>query len=218
MVSSHIIENLCNIITINEHSSIKIKDIYFDPYNIKNEVHDARVIFITHNHFDHFSITDILKVSNDSTIFVMAESMVNEALEKGLDKKRIVTVNPFDESKVDGISFIAYPAYNLDKKFHPKENNWVGYLVNIDEVLVYVAGDTDITEEIKNIVCDIALIPVGGTYTMDYTEAAELINYINPVYAIPTHYGTVAGSVTDGEKFKEALKDSFTEVVLKLSF
>jgi L-ascorbate metabolism protein UlaG (beta-lactamase superfamily) len=92
----------------------------------------------------------------------------------------------------------------------------VGYIIDSPEHgRIYIAGDTDITPENKQIKCDIALIPVGGKYTTDAEQAAELANTIRPKYAIPIHYGTVAGSPEDGEKFREAV-DSSIEVVIKL--
>ena len=78
----------------------------------------------------------------------------------------------------------------------------------MDEKRYYAAGDTDITEEAKNVKCDVALVPIGGTYTMDYKEAAELVNVIRPKVAIPTHYGSVVGDVSCGEKFKHLVNSS----------
>ena len=196
------------------HSSIRIsgsKIIYFDPFKIEDELHDADIIFITHDHFDHFSPEDIDKVYKDGTIIVVPESMEKN---KDLGKYMIkVFVNPEDKNSIDDVTFKAIPAYNHLKPFHPRSNNWVGYVVTLDETVYYVAGDTDITEEAKAVHCDIALLPCGGKYTMDYKEAAELANIITPTYAVPTHYGSVAGSSEDGKKFIDLLNADIQGVI-----
>lgn len=194
------------------HSSIRIegeKIIYFDPYKIDTEYHDADIIFITHSHFDHYSPEDIDKVIKEGTIIVVPQSMATD-----VEYDNVFTVDPENEYKIGDISFQTISAYNVNKKFHPKENCWVGYVVNFEEKSYYVAGDTDITEEAKNVKCDIALIPCGGTYTMDYKEAAELANVISPKIAVPTHYGSVAGSPEDGKRFVELLNDGIQGIVV----
>jgi len=194
------------------HSSIRIegeKIIYFDPYKINTEYHDADIIFITHSHFDHYSPEDIDKVIKEETIIVVPQSMATD-----VEYDNVFTVDPEKEYEIGDISFQTISAYNVNKKFHPKENCWVGYVVNFEEKSYYVAGDTDITEEAKNVKCDIALIPCGGTYTMDYKEAAELANIISPKIAVPTHYGSVAGSPEDGKRFVELLNDGIQGIVV----
>lgn len=194
------------------HSSIRIegeKIIYFDPYKINTEYHDADIIFITHSHFDHYSPEDIDKVIKEGTIIVVPQSMATD-----VEYDNVFTVDPEKEYEIGDISFQTISAYNVNKKFHPKENCWVGYVVNFEEKSYYVAGDTDITEEAKNVKCDIALIPCGGTYTMDYKEAAELANIISPKIAVPTHYGSVAGSPEDGKRFVELLNDGIQGIVV----
>lgn len=188
------------MISINTQSSIKItgnKIIYFDPYQIKEELHDADYIFITHDHYDHYDIDSINKIKNDNTKFIIPEVIDIDGLK----------VLPNKEYKIDDIYFKTIPSYNIDKSFHPKDRNYVGYIINIENVTYYIAGDTDITEENKKVKCDIALVPIGGTYTMDYKEAANLINEIKPTIAIPTHYGSIVGSKEDGEKFRELLNE-----------
>lgn len=188
------------MISINTQSSIKItgnKIIYFDPYQIKEELHDADYIFITHDHYDHYDIDSINKIKNDNTKFIIPEVIDIDGLK----------VLPNKEYKIDDIYFKTIPSYNIDKSFHPKAKNYVGYIINIENVTYYIAGDTDITEENKKVKCDIALVPIGGTYTMDYKEAANLINEIKPTLAIPTHYGSIVGSKEDGEKFRELLNE-----------
>ena len=191
------------------HSSIKFsKDIiiYFDPYELNKDYHDADIIFITHSHYDHYSPLDIKKVIKDNTIVVCPKDVKEELLK--LNIKNIIEVVPNKDYEVLNIKFKTIPAYNVNKNFHPKENNWVGYLINYNNVKYYIAGDTDITEENKNIICDVAFVPIGGTFTMDYKEAASLINEIQPKIAVPTHYGLIVGNKDDGIKFSKLLNNS----------
>lgn len=201
-------------IEINCHSSIKINKgvvIYFDPFKIEKEMHDADIIFITHNHYDHYSQEDINKIIKEDTIIV-APKTTEQTIEKS---QNCIFVEPNKEYEIKGIKVKTVPAYNIYKQFHPKVNEWVGYILNIDNVNYYIAGDTDITPENKNVKCDVAFIPVGGTYTMDYKEAAELVNIIKPKIAVPTHYACIVGNKEDGEKFKELLdKDIKCELLI----
>ena len=200
---------MLNNIEVLIHSSIKFsKDIiiYFDPYKINKEYHDADIIFITHSHYDHYSPLDIKKVIKDNTIIVCPKDVKEELLK--LDIKNIIEVVPNKDYEVLNIKFKTIPAYNINKNFHPKENNWIGYLINYNNVKYYIAGDTDITEENKNIICDVAFVPIGGTFTMDYKEAASLINEIQPKIAVPTHYGLIVGNKDDGIKFSKLLNNS----------
>ena len=193
------------------HSSIRIagsKIIYFDPYKVEEDFHDADLVFITHEHYDHYSKEDLDKVINGATIIVAPLSMQNK-----IDYENIYFVEPNKEYNLKEISFSTIRAYNIGKRFHPKENDWLGYIVTIDDTKYFVAGDTDITEDNKAVKCDVALLPCGGTYTMDYKEAAELANIIGPKVAIPTHYGSVAGSKEEGAKFIELLDDSIQGII-----
>ena len=200
------------------HSTIKMLDkdkvIYIDPYNIKEDKKDADIIFITHAHYDHFSEEDIIKIKNENTIIVITEDIYNKVIELGFLEKKIIKVMPKEEYKIGNIRFQTIPAYNIDKKFHPKENMWVGYLININNIRYYIAGDTDITNENKKVKCDVAFLPVGGTYTMNYKEAAELANTIKPKIAIPTHYGSVVGAPEDGQKFVKNLDEGIEGIIL----
>ena len=192
------------------HSSIRIegeeKTVYIDPYRIKEERNDADLILITHSHYDHFSEGDINKVKNDRTKILVTSDLIEKALELGLEKESIKVVMPNNSYKELNIEIDTISSYNINKQFHPKENNWVGYILKLEDKKIYVAGDTDITEENKDIKCDIALVPVGGTYTTDYKEAAELVNIIKPkIVAIPMHYGELVGSKEDAEKFSKLI-------------
>ena len=190
------------------HSSIKItgkKVIYFDPYDVKEESHDADLILITHDHYDHFSPEDIKKVANADTCLIMPESMKGQ--EEKLGNLECKFVHPGGMIEAKGIMINAVPAYNRLKPFHTKGKGYVGYVVEMDNIRYYVSGDTDMTPDNQDIKCDVALIPVGGKYTMDYKEAVKLVNRIKPKLAIPTHYGTVAGSPDDGKRFAELVDD-----------
>ena len=202
----HMLEN----IEVLCHSSIRItrnKVMYIDPYNVDKNYNDADVIFITHDHFDHFSEEDIKKVMKDNTVIVMPKGMYEKAIKLGFPDDTIIEVEPNQRNEEQGIAYETVPAYNVNKQFHPKGNGWVGYILTIDGVRYYIAGDTDITEENKQVQCDVAFVPVGGTYTMTAQEAAELVNIIKPKIAVPIHYGSVVGSKQDAEDFVSALDE-----------
>ena len=201
-------------IEINCHSSIKInkeKTIYIDPFKIEKESHDADIILITHDHYDHYSPEDVEKIEKKETVIVAPKTV------KALSKMRnVIIVEPNNTYEVHGIKIATIASYNINKKFHPKENQWVGYIIEIQGIRYYIAGDTDITPENKQVKCDIAFIPVGGTYTMNAEEGAELTNIIKPKIAIPTHYGSIVGNKEDGEIFKKLLnQDIECKILIK---
>ena len=202
-------------------SSIRIQDgdrtIYIDPIQMKTEPHDADFILITHDHFDHFSPEDIGKAANGGTILVVPEKMAGKAKEASDSVKQIVTVKPGVSKEAEGLELETVPAYNVLKPFHPKSAGWVGYILKAGGKRIYISGDTDATGEAKAVKCDVALIPVGGTYTMDAKKAAELVNAICPEVAIPTHYGSIVGKPSDGEAFAGYVKAP-VRVELKLKF
>lgn len=210
--------NISNV-EINTQSSIRLKldkTIYFDPYKIEDDRHDADIIFITHNHYDHMDDESIKKVKNDNTIIVAPKSM--EEVIKNIRFKDYIYLNPNEEININSINVRTVPAYNLNKTFHPKENNWLGYIITYNNVSYYIAGDTDKTTENEKIKCDIAFIPIGGHFTMNVNEAAALIRIINPKIVIPIHYGSIIGDVEDGKRLKESLSDTNIEVIEKLKF
>ena len=190
------------------HSSIKInkeKVIYIDPFKIEKNYNDADIVFITHDHYDHYSEEDIDKVINENTTIIIPEELLTKLLRKGFRKDSIITVEPNKKYMIQGMKFETIPAYNTNKQFHPKENGWVGYIIEIKGVRYYIAGDTDITEENRRVKCDVAFVPVGGTYTMDFKEAATLVNEIKPKMAIPIHYGDIVGTKQDAIDFSKLL-------------
>ena len=208
---------MLNNIEVLYHSSIRInkeKTIYIDPFKIDRNYNDADIIFITHDHYDHYSEEDIDKVINENTVIVIPEELLTKVLKKGINKNAIITVEPNQKYMVQGIKFETVPAYNTNKTFHPKENGWVGYVIEINEIKYYIAGDTDITEENKKVKCDVAFVPVGGTYTMDFKEAAQLVNQIQPKVAVPIHYGSLVGTKQDAEEFIKLLHTNIKGVIL----
>ncbi len=200
-------------IQINKQSSIKIisnKIIYFDPFMIDEENHDADIVFITHDHYDHFSIDDIKKIEKEDTVFVIPDNMYNL-----LGGENVVVLNPNEKTIVEGYEVMTISSYNVNKRFHPKEKGNLGYIVKIEGKRVYVAGDCDMNEDNENISADIAIVPVGGHFTMDYKEAAKLINKIKPEIAIPCHYGNLGiGDIDDGKRFKELVDSNIKVEIL----
>ena len=199
------------------HSSIRInkeKIIYIDPFKINKNYNDADIIFITHDHYDHYSEEDIDKVINENTTIIIPDELLTKLLRKGINKNAIITVEPNKNYMVQGIKFETISAYNTNKTFHPKENGWVGYIIIINGIRYYIAGDTDITEENKQVKCDVAFVPVGGTYTMDFKEAASLINEIKPKIAIPIHSGSIVGTEQDAIDFIRLLHPEIKGIIL----
>ncbi len=182
------------------HASFKIcyEDtvIYIDPWKLKESPGDATLVFVSHSHHDHYSPGDIAKVSGPDTKLIASADVV--AKEKAGE-----AIMPGLMIELEGVRVRGMAAYNPEKAFHPKKNNWVGFLIEIGSKQIYYAGDTDLTEQIKNLkyIIDVALLPVGGTYTMNAEEAAEATKYIKPALAIPYHWGDIIGGQEDAEKF-----------------
>ena len=203
-------------ITINIHSSIRIagaeKVIRFDPFKIGDAPHDADIIFITHAHYDHFSPVDIRRVSKPDTVFVAPKSMEKQLAKEGLT--HTVLLRPGETATVQGLPVEAVAAYNSFKPFHPKAAGCLGYVVTVDGQRIYAAGDTDAVREVQAVRCDVALVPIGGTFTMNAKEAAAVVNTIRPKLAIPIHYGAIAGKPEDGERFRQLVDDGITVELL----
>ena len=201
--------DLLKAVSVPVHASVKLTGsvtVYVDPYEWQGEPHDADVILITHTHFDHFSPKDIAKVAKGDTVLVLPDSEKAKGPEAGFSGEKLVTLTAGGRVELlPGLAVEGVAAYNIWKEFHEKANGWLGYVVELDGVRYYVAGDTDDTSEAREVRCDVALVPVGGTYTMDARMAAELVNAIKPKAAVPIHYGTVAGRATDGETFRQLL-------------
>ena len=195
---------MVDFIDLFTHSSIRVRGervVYFDPFRMRAEPHDADVIFITHDHSDHFSPEDIEKAAKSDTVFVVPKKLKAQAEPFIAAGRKLCAVEPAKELEICGIKVKTVASYNIRKPFHPKEAGWVGYVVLMNGERIYVPGDTDAVPEAERISCDIALVPVGGTYTMDAKEAASFVNIIRPKTVIPTHYGSVVGSRGDAELF-----------------
>lgn len=203
-------------VKVNCHSSIKIqkdKTIYVDPFRIKEVPHDADYIFITHSHYDHFDTKDILRVAKIDTVFIAVPETKSSFQLLGVPEDQIITVEPNEKYDVKGIKFKTVPAYNENKKYHPKENKWVGYIIELDGLKYYIAGDTDDINEIQDVKCDIAFLPIGGEFTMNAKEAADLANKIDSKVIVPIHYGELVGTEEDLKEFLK-LTDKDVEVLI----
>ncbi len=215
--SASVIDN----IEVFTQNSIRIRNrigtVYIDPFQMKEAPKDADFILITHEHYDHFSPEDIEKVVGDDTVLVIPESMSGKVGDISGNMRKVVTVKPGMYYDADGLEFDTVAAYNTMKSYHPKSAEWVGYILRLDNKRIYIAGDTDATKEAKAVKCDIALVPIGGTFTMDAKQAAGLINELRPEIAVPTHYGNVVGAPEDGDTFARSVKDP-VKVEMKISF
>ncbi|MBQ8188003.1 MAG: MBL fold metallo-hydrolase [Clostridia bacterium] len=205
-------------ITVNTHSSIRIaaeKIIYIDPFKLEVAPHDADIIFVTHAHFDHFSPEDIEKIAKPETVYVMPESMQKDAAKAGIADGNLVMLTPEQKTEICGIPVETVPSYNIGKPMHPKKNGWLGYILTVGTQRIYIGGDMDATPEAAAVQCDIAMLPIGGTYTMNAKEAAALVNEMRPKTVIPTHYGSIVGLKKDEKTFLKLVDDGI-DVVIKL--
>ena len=173
--------------------------VYIDPWGVSEGSPEADVVFITHAHFDHFSLEDIARIRKDSTKFFAPADVAAEV------SGNVAAVAPGDSLEVDGIKVQAVPAYNQREErldFHPKDNKWVGYILKMGHAVYYHAGDTDHLEELDSVEADVSFVPIGGTYTMDHAEAAGLVKAIAPKLAVPMHYAHVVGEPGDAGLFQ----------------
>lgn len=203
-------------IEVFNHSSIKLSDkqnIYFDPYQLKEEKHDADYIFITHDHYDHYDEESIKKILNEKTYLIIPECLKEQAI---TITDNILVVEPNKTYNIDNLTFETIASYNKTKPFHPKDKKYVGYNLNIENTKYYIMGDTDRTCETDTVKTDICFVPIGGTYTMNVEEASSFINHIKPKKTIPTHYGSLVGDISLGEDFKRLIdKEIEVEIQIK---
>jgi L-ascorbate metabolism protein UlaG (beta-lactamase superfamily) len=201
------------------HDTFRIagsKVVYTDPFQVKDR-DQADLVLLTHDHFDHLSLEDLKKVCAAKTRIV-ASTNCKDGL-KGLEVAGIDYVSPGDHKRVDGVEIHAVPAYNVNKfkapgqPFHPREHGGVGFVFEMDGTKIYHAGDTDFIPEMESINVDIALLPVSGTYVMTVEEAVEAVDAINPMIAVPMHYGAIVGSEEDAKHFKDLVRICRVEIV-----
>ena len=184
------------------HASFRLRAdgnvVYIDPWKLHDAPHDADVVFVSHSHHDHCSPEDVQKVSKDDTAVVAPADTIAR-----LGATNAVT--PGDSLTINDVTIEAVAAYNVNKAFHPPGNDWVGAVFTLGGVRIYYAGDTDLIPEMSELSdVDVALLPVGGTYTLDAKQAAKACEAIGCKAAIPYHWGDIVGDVTDAEKFASA--------------
>lgn len=183
------------------HASFKIRCdktvIYIDPWKLKEPADQATMVLVSHSHYDHYSADDIAKVSGPQTKLIASADVI--ATERGGE-----AITPGVTIEVGSVRITGVPAYNPAKQFHPKSNNWVGFVIELGGKRIYYAGDTDVTNEMKTLKnIDVALLPIGGRYTMNADEAAEAAKTIKPKMAIPCHYGDIVGGRSDADRFAQ---------------
>ena len=195
------------------HDAFRIetgKIIYFDPYEISSGP-KADIILVSHDHFDHCSPGDVEKLQGQDTIIVTEKSSAKKLTGD------VRVIRPGESLILDGVRIEAVPSYNMDKNFHPKQNAWLGFIVETDGIRIYHAGDTDFIPEMKDFDADIALLPVSGTYVMSADEAVKSAMAIQPKLAIPMHYGSIVGKEQDAIQFKKALEGKIEVMILPKS-
>lgn len=198
------------------HAGFLIKNskvIYIDPFNIKENNEKADLILITHSHYDHCSIADLNKIIKEGTRIIFPVDCQSKITKIDVPVKMVIA-EPRQEFEFGNIKISTLPAYNLDKHFHPKDEGWLGYLIKIDDVLIYHAGDTDVIPEMQILTGHkqankklIALLPIGGRFTMNSEEAFEAAKIIKPFLAIPMHYGSIIGTEEDAKDFLNFCKE-----------
>lgn len=189
--------------------------IYIDPFKLRkeyNNVHNANLVLISHNHFDHLSLDDLMKVTNKETTIIAAKECLDQL--KIMKVKEIRGVLPGEKINVQNVTLETVPAYNTNKDFHPKRDGKVGFIITTNSLRIYHTGDTDIIPEMKTTSPDIGLIPVSGTYVMTAEEAARAVNdLIKPKIAIPMHYNSIVGTREDAVRFSEMVTVCTTKIL-----
>lgn len=184
------------------HASFRICQddtvVYIDPWKIEGAPKDATVVLVSHSHYDHYSAGDVKKVSGADTKLIASADVVRQEGEGQ-------AIRPGETIEAGGVRVTGVAAYNPSKQFHPKANNWVGFVVEVGSKRIYYAGDTDLTAEMKALKdIDVALLPVGGTYTLNAAEAADATRHIKPKLAVPYHWGDIVGGKGDADRFADA--------------
>ncbi|MCX6748400.1 MAG: MBL fold metallo-hydrolase [Candidatus Pacearchaeota archaeon] len=188
------------------------KKIYFDPYQVRED--QADIILISHSHYDHCSIEDLKRIVKDGTIVICTADCQSKLTK--LDKKiKMMILEPGKQAYIEGIKIKAVPAYTFNE-YHPREENWNGYVVEVSGVKIYHAGDSDLIPEMGDLgKINIALLPVGGLYTMDAEQASQAAIKIKPEIAVPMHYGDIIGTKEDALRFQELCENEVEVQVLE---
>ena len=199
------------------HAGFQIKNkkiIYIDPYNIKDGLEPADIILITHSHYDHCSFADMGKIVKEGTRVIVPADCQSKITKFEVAIK-IELIEPEQEIDLGDVKVYALPSYNIDKHFHPKDQLWVGYVIKMDDIVVYHAGDTDFIPEMQKLTGYkqpekefVALLPIGGRFTMSAEEAAEAAKLIKPTLAVPMHWGSLIGTEKDAKEFVELCKEA----------
>lgn len=191
--------------------------VYIDPWGLTGDLPQADLILISHYHFDHFSPAgefkdpdksfapkgdgDIAKIVGPKTVIVAPRDVAAELA------GNVKAVKPGETLEAAGVKIQTVPAYNTVEErleAHAQRRGWVGFIYTLGGTTYYHAGDTDHLPELEGIKADVSFVPIGGTYTMDPTEAAGLVKKQRPRLAVPMHYGFVVGEPGSGEAFKRA--------------
>ncbi len=188
------------------HDSFRLdgsSTVYIDPWKLAEGSSPADLILVTHDHFDHFSPDDIASLSTPRTTLIGPASVTAQ-----VDGVEAVTLGAGETATVSGVAVTAVPAYNVDKfrqpgeVFHPRAAGGLGYIVELDGRRIYHAGDTDAIPEMREVRCDVALLPVSGTYVMTAEEAAEACRMISASVVVPMHFGDIVGTAADAARFE----------------
>ena len=181
----------------------KGQTIYIDPYQLKS-TDKADLILITHDHMDHLSLSDISKISSKETKFIVAQPCADSLRKHGY--QHIQALKPGESVTYNGLIINAVYAYNIKKPMHKKSSEYVGFVIGFDGVSLYHTGDTERIPEMKQIRCDIIMLPLGQTYTMNSVEeAVDAVLDTKASVAIPIHYGLYEGTKEDASRFAEIL-------------
>jgi L-ascorbate metabolism protein UlaG (beta-lactamase superfamily) len=168
--------------------------VYVDPYKVSHG-EKADLILLTHDHYDHCDPSSISSLRKEETVIVGPKNCKEKV--HGLEEIKLG-----QDLERKGVHVKAIPAYNKEKHFHPQGAGF-GYVFMIGSERIYHAGDTDSIPEMAGLGrINLALLPVGGTYTMNAREAAEAAEKIMPDLAIPMHWGDIVGTRKDAEEFQ----------------